>query len=90
MDEVHGEFPPANVAHGDHPDPLAPVWSPPVLEAHPSTPALAEHIRKALVRRICELHGTENLPMRLDAAMALPDVLTTLAWDVARELQRDV
>lgn len=105
MDEIHGEFPPANVAHGDQPDPLAPVGSvvhqpepplepvpfegdPPVLDAHPSTPALAERIREAMARRTCELHGTENLPQRLDAAMSLPDVLTTLAWDVARELQR--
>lgn len=92
------EFPPSGVAHGEQPPPLAPparvahggcrTDDPPVLDAHPSTPALAERIREAMARRTCELHGTENLPMRLDAAMSLPDVLTTLAWDVARELQR--
>lgn len=104
MDEVHGEFPPAGVAHGDQPDPLAPPpvihqpepplepvpfeGDPPVLDAHPSTPALAERIREAMARRICELHGTPGTPERLESALSLPDVLTTLAWEVARELQR--
>lgn len=93
-DEIHGEFPPANVAHGDQPEPLAPVahggcrTDGPVLNAHPSTPVLAERIRELMAQRICELHGTLSTPERLESALSLPDVLTTLAWDVARELQR--
>lgn len=80
MDEVHGEQPVTASAT------LSPVGR---LNAHPSTPALAEQVREIMAHRICELHVSRDVPMRLDAAMSLPDVLTTLAWEVARELQRE-
>lgn len=72
-DEVHGDVPSGLTSKA-----LAPT----------DTPATAEMVREHLSRRMCQMCDSVTEPSSLPAELDVRDVLTALAWEVARGIRR--